>query len=40
MVEQAQGIAMSFYAFALMSMREQGIKALSDDRILGGEPFV
>ena len=40
MVGQAQGIGMSFYAFALMSMMKLGIKALSDDRILGGYSFV
>ena len=40
MGEQTQGIGTSFYAFALMSMRKQGIKALNDDRILGGDPFV
>ena len=37
---QAQGIGTNIYAFALMSMMKQGIKALSDDRILGGDPFV
>ena len=37
---QAQGIGTNIYAFALMSMMKQGIKALSDDRILGGDPFL